>query len=121
MPTNDMFQSAVRPDGDLAGVFEYDEDTGYFYLYETKGNEGRKIVSAIQVIVGSPDFEEGDVTILWDVSEVMVGLFIKGQLWAVFDAKTREKYGGNYVANMKPLIPERVTRAFELIKRPATH
>jgi hypothetical protein len=42
MSANEMFESASRANGDLAGVFEYDGETGYFYLYETKETRGKK-------------------------------------------------------------------------------
>jgi len=53
-----MFDSAAQSGGNLAGVFEYDGDTGYFYLYRTKGEEGRKVVVAIWILNGTPDFSE---------------------------------------------------------------
>jgi hypothetical protein len=71
------------------------------------------VVAAIQVITGSPDFQEKDISILWDGSERMVGLFIRGRLWATFDGKTQAKYGGNYRANTQPSIPAEIVHAFE--------
>jgi hypothetical protein len=47
----DIFDSSVRSDGDLAGVFEYDGQTGYFYLYEVGGNAYNKVVGAYAVDV----------------------------------------------------------------------
>lgn len=37
-----IFESATRSAGDLAGVFEHDDDTGYFYLYDLSRGEGQK-------------------------------------------------------------------------------
>ncbi|WP_286203065.1 hypothetical protein [Rhizobium lusitanum] len=34
-----LFESAVRSSGDLAGVFEFDGDVGYFYLCATEENK----------------------------------------------------------------------------------
>lgn len=113
MSANEMFESAIRTNRDLAGVFEYDGETGYFYLYEAKGDEGQKVIAAIQVVTGSPDFQEEDISILWDNLERTVGLFIRGRLWAAFDGTSRAKYGGNYRANAQPSIPEEVVHAFE--------
>jgi hypothetical protein len=113
MAANEIFESASRPSGDLAGVFEHDGETGYFYLYETKADEGQKIVAAIQVVIGCPDFKQEDVTVQWDVSERMVGLFIRERLWAAFDAELRVKYGGSYRANSQPSIPTEIVRLFE--------
>lgn len=113
MAANEMFVSALRTTGDLAGVFEFDGVAGYFYLYETKGAEGRKVVAAIQVVTGSPDFRQEDVTIRWDASERIVGLFVRQRLWAAFDGDARAKYGGNYRADTQPLIPAEIVHVFE--------
>jgi hypothetical protein len=113
MPANEMFESALRTKRDLAGVFEFDGETGYFYLYETKANEAEKVIAAIRVITGSPDFEEEDISIVWDSLERTVGLFIRARLWAAFDGQTRAEYGGNYRANAQPSIPTNVVQAFE--------
>jgi hypothetical protein len=93
----DTFESAVRSGGDLAGVFEYDGDTGYFYLYSTPHSAaGQKVLGSIYIISGTPDFSEEDLHIRWDRNERRVGLFIRGELWAVFDSEDRSKLGGNY-------------------------
>ena len=112
MAKREMFDSAVRSAGDQAGVFEYDADVGYFYLYEMKNEEGRNVVSAIRVLTGAPDFGEEDTSIRWNATESQVGLFIRGQLWAVFDSTTGAKYGGDYCANAKPLVPLEMAATF---------
>lgn len=113
MSKNEMFESALRTKRDLAGVFEHDGETGYFYLYETKAAEGQKVVGAIHVLTGNTDFQEKDILVQWDALEGLVGLFIRGQLWAAFDGKTHAKYGGNYCANTQPSIPTEVIHAFD--------
>jgi hypothetical protein len=113
MAANEMFESSFRTTGDLAGVFEYDGETGYFYLYETKSAGGQKVAAAIHILTGSPDFREEDVNIHWDSSERIVGLFIKQRLWAAFDEKTRAKYGGNYRADTLPTLPTEIVCAFD--------
>ena len=113
MSPNEMFDSAVSSGGDLAGVFEYDGETGYFYLYKPQHEENRKVVGAIQVLSGPPDFGEKDIVIRWDATESKVGLFIRGRLWAAFDSVTGHKYGGGYRATGKPAIPVEVADAFE--------
>jgi hypothetical protein len=112
MATKEMFDSAVRSAGDQAGVFEYDVDVGYFYLYVMNSKEGQKVVSAIRVLTGTPDFGEEDIAIRWNTTESQVGLFIRGQLWAVFDSRTGDKYGGDYRANAKPLVPLEIIATF---------
>lgn len=114
MAENEMFNSAVRLSGDLAGVFEYDGETGYFYLYKIKRNQGQKVISAIKVLVGTPDFSEGDIAICWNTTESKVGLFIRKQLWAVFDSETGAKYGGNYRINGRAEVPSEIADVFDL-------
>jgi hypothetical protein len=92
---DEMFESVVRPGGELAGVFEYDGDTNYFYLYRT-GEDGDKVLDSIHVLSGRPDFLSTDLDIRWTADETKVGLFIRGELWAVFDSHSRTKHGGNY-------------------------
>jgi hypothetical protein len=113
MPENEICESALRTTGDLAGVFEYDGETGYFYLYLEKVSEGQKVVASIRVLTGNADFQQEDISIDWDTDEKMVGLFIRGQVWAVFEGQSRAKYGGNYKPHSQPLIPEEIVRAFE--------
>jgi hypothetical protein len=102
---DEIFDSAVRPAGDLAGVFEYDGETGYFYLYATGGGAGQRVLDSIHVLSGEPDFAKSDISICWDSEEQKVGLFIKGVLWAAFDCGRRTKYGGSYKPGGKPSLP----------------
>lgn len=114
MTNDEMFASCERSTGDQAGVFEYDGETGYFYLYDTTNEENRKIIDAIRVLTTAPDFDEEDIDIRWDAAEKNVGLFIRRQLWAAFDSKTRAKFGGNYRPGVRPVIPEEISSAFGL-------
>ena len=105
-------KSITRSAGDLAGVFEFDEDTNYFYLYNTSGDAGQKVLAAIHIMSGTPDFDAEDVAIRWDHNETVVGLFIRSKLWAVFDSKTGMKHGGNYQAQAQPNIPSEISSIF---------
>ena len=59
MATDEMFDSVLRSAGDFAGVFEFDGDVGYFYLYDTTQPEKHKILGAIRMFSGeAPDFKE---------------------------------------------------------------
>ena len=108
----EIFDSATRSAGDLAGVFEYDAEVGYFYLYETEAEDGRRILDHISVLSGAPDFDQQDVSIRWNAKEDKVGLFIRSQLWAVLDSAKRSKYGGHYRPGTSPLIPVGVAAEF---------
>ena len=113
MIDDEIFDSLVRSTGDRAGIFEYENGTGYFYLYGTEEREGRKVLAAIQILAGPPDFTQQDIAVRWDPSEKVVGLFINDQLWAVFDLQSGAKYGGNYRSGGQPEIPIEVAEAFE--------
>jgi len=108
----ELFDSRSRSKGDLAGVFEYDGDTGYFYLYETPNGCGQKVVGAIQILSGDPDFEQADINVRWDARETKVGLFIRGQLCAAFDSEGGTKYGGNYHRGVELRMPSEILMAF---------
>ena len=108
-----MFDSSTRSKGDLAGVFEYDGEVGYFYLYECGGDAGQKVAGAIHILSGEADFEQADLTICWNESEKRVGLFIRGQVCAVFDADSGAKYGGNYRRGVQAHMPSEVLKEFK--------
>jgi hypothetical protein len=108
------FDSFVRSAGDLAGVFEYDDGVGYFYLYEVLGQATGKIIKAIRISSGEPDYAESDIAIRWDRRERSVGLFIRGELWAVFDAEMRHSYGGHYSPHKHADVPHEISAGFEI-------
>ena len=106
-----LYVTASRRRGDLAGVFEYDGETGYFYLDQLDDGRGGKVLDALPVVTGPPDFEGEDVDVRWDDAEHHVGLFIRGTLWAAL-ASTRAAHGGSYRPGSQPRLPEHVARAF---------
>ncbi|MFS8067430.1 MAG: DUF2251 domain-containing protein [Byssovorax sp.] len=114
MTTEEMFDSSIRSKRDLAGVFEYDGETGYFYLYECGGDAGQKVAGAILILSGAADFAQTDLVVRWEAGETMVGLLICGQLCAVFDAARGIKCGGNYCRGAQTHMPSEVLRAFGL-------
>jgi hypothetical protein len=105
----EIFVSSVRLKGDLAGIFEYDGETGYFYLYRTKDGGGTKIMDSLHIVSGPLDFEYDDVLIQWDDSETKVALFVNKLMWAVFDCALGQKFGGDYNVGGKPAIPASIT------------
>jgi len=112
--SSDIFDSCVRTAGDLAGVFEYDGETGYFYLYDVNDNATRKILDTIHVLFGKPDFNDTDVSIRWDSTEEKVGLVIHGALWAVFDTGQKRKHGARYKVGTRPSLPSEATVGFDV-------
>ena len=109
----DIFESAVRTAGDLAGVFEFEGEASYFYLMRTNNADGKKIVGAIHVCSGSPDFGEADILIKWDEEENNVGLMIRGILWAAFNWHGA-KFGGDYRRNGTAKISSEIVNYFEI-------
>src|SRR5688572_19291530 len=57
---NEIFDSSLRSSEDWAGVFEFDGNTAYFYLYNEAGEQQEKVAGAIHVLTGVPDFEQQD-------------------------------------------------------------
>ena len=108
----EIFESAIRSAGDIAGVFEFDGEISYFYLYSTGANKGEKVLDSILITTDVPDFKESDVAIKWDAEENKVGLVINGSLWAVFDLDRSKKFGGGYKHGVLPDIPNFVAQAF---------
>ncbi|WP_156940648.1 hypothetical protein [Mesorhizobium sp. LSJC285A00] len=90
----DIFDSAIRRKGDLAGVFEHDDTEGpanataYFYLYEAHDEVVGRIIGAIHIRSGAWAITEADIAVQWDNDERRVGLFVFGTLSAAFDAAT---------------------------------
>lgn len=108
--SSEIFLSAVRSKGDIAGVFEFDGAVSYFYLYDLSNEQG-KILSAIHMQSGVPDFSEAEIDICWNLNEHAVGLYIKGRLWAAFSSKGI-KYGGNYEPGGDPNITAELESSF---------
>lgn len=117
MSTDEIFESSVRSSGDLAGVFEYDGDTAYFYLYKIENESGQKVMSAIQIVFGQSNISQTNVAVRWDASETKVGLFINNQLCAAFDS-SGNKYGGDCRKSMQTQIPPEVFTTLSPLVRP---
>jgi hypothetical protein len=100
----DCFEQALRQAGDLAGVFEYDGETGYFYLYDNR-KKHQKIIDAIHIVTGLFNMKAGEIEIRWDNGEVRVGLFLRGIQWAVFNVESNSKFGGGFSPKGSPQIP----------------
>ncbi len=109
---DEIFESAIRSTGDRAGVFEYDGETGYFYLYDCEAPEGKKVVDAVQVVTGQADFGQEDVAVRWDLEEQKVGLFIRDVLWAVFNVLRGTKCSGRYAPRSLPSLPSEEKSGF---------
>lgn len=110
----EMWLALPRAAGDYAGVFEHDGRVGYFYLYEVNGPEGRKVRCALRVVGDDQGLHDGEVGLLWDGEERMVGVMIRGQLCAAFDSSTGEKFGGEFAPSGSGTgLPQWVREAFD--------
>ncbi len=110
MTEEEIFESAVRSRGDLAGVFEYDGETSYFYLFKT--GQKQEIIDSVHVASTRPDFTSSDVEIRWTQNGEKVGLMIRGELWAVFDTERGTKHGGNYRSGRRPNLEPGTSEGF---------
>src|ERR1041385_611461 len=102
MPKRELFESATSHDGHFAGVFEDAGSVAYFYLCQLADGADGRILDHIHMYTGNVGLRESDVNIRWDGKGEKVGLFIRGELWALFDCATREKSGGDFVAGAIP-------------------
>src|SRR5690242_10453398 len=106
-----LFESCARPERDFAGVFEYDGETGYFYLCDLTRKEGQTIMGAIHITSAEPDFVQSDVKVIWNRSHTHVGVMLRGRLWAVFSV-AGERFGGDYALGTQPVLPGDVESGF---------
>jgi hypothetical protein len=108
---NAIFESAVRTSGDLAGIFEYDEEGGYFYLFDLTKNNGSQARGVIFVAPKNIDFQPLDVSVKWNEAQDIVGLYVHHDLWAAFDQQGR-KYGGIDDTRKAPSVPAAIIEQF---------
>ncbi|MES1180065.1 MAG: hypothetical protein ABUL43_02600 [Hyphomicrobium sp.] len=108
---NEIFESSVRSIGDLAGVFEYDGDNAYFFLFDLTKGKGRQASAVICVNSEKTDYCAADISIKWNRTEEIVGLYVHGTLAAAFDHQGR-RFGGDYGAQKAPTIPDQVIAQF---------
>ncbi len=86
--SKDVLVAEEREPGGLAGVFEYDGETPYFYLYNRARPSGKQIVAASHIKSGTWDLREEDVEIRWSDHGYEVQLFVRAQIRAAFDIRT---------------------------------
>ena len=112
MVKQEIFKSAMRSAGDIFGVFDYDGDTGYFYLHNSSLDQNRRVIAALRVLTGPADFADEDVEIQWTADETQVGLLIRRRLCAVIDCATKATYGGESDADQVFPIPPQIAALF---------
>lgn len=108
----DCFESQSRRLGDLAGVFECDDDTAYFYLYAIDKNDGGVIIDHICIASAPIALEQASVSIRWDAREEKVALLFGRNIRAVFDTTNGKKYGVVGSADASQVLPCEATDGF---------
>ena len=111
---DEIFESSIRSENDFAGVFEFDGEVSYFYLYQLDSENGNKVVGSIRVSVGPPYFNNEDIELKWSPDEKMVALYIANLLVCVFDCESRNKYGGDYKNGSSSTVPESIANYFSI-------
>ena len=112
MESIEIFACNARQSGDLAGVFEYTDDAGYFYLYSTDCKGEDKVVDAIFIVSGKIDFSEDEINVVWSKDELMVALFIREKIYAVFDVGSKICYCEKF-SKKHSHIPDQIKNSFD--------
>ncbi|UPG93780.1 DUF2251 domain-containing protein [Luteibacter aegosomatissinici] len=99
MATNDIFEYRANSDGSLAGVYEHDDDAGYFYLYDLRRHEGQRIIGAVRVFVGPFRYDRHDLAIRWSGDERVVELIVNGMIRAAFDVSGQQEAAPSIPSN----------------------
>lgn len=107
----EIFDSSICADGKLAGVYEQDAESGYFYLYDLEQPEGRKIIKAIRIHSGNSSITGDAVQIAWNDSNNTVGLFIGNKLRAAF-SRYGEQWRNDSLEDPIRIAPPWVLEAF---------
>ncbi|RWE30939.1 MAG: DUF2251 domain-containing protein [Mesorhizobium sp.] len=89
----DVYESAVDASGRYAAAFERDDETAYFYLLDLARDEGKQIVEAFSTYTVTTMPADAPVLLQWDSGGDAVGLFIAGDLIAVFELGSYGKKG----------------------------
>lgn len=104
----DRFVSCARSAGDLAGVFEHDGETEYFYLYALEARDAEPIRGAIHVCSAPADFAESEVAVRWHPNGQLAsrGEYLDGERirdWEFYaeDGSRIESLSGRYERGLR--------------------
>ena len=93
---DDIFITSTRTNGDYSGVFEYDGETSYFYLYSLGNPDGEKIVGAIGLPYEITMDSMPDLSVRWNKQETKVGVFLRDNLLGLFNLDLHPEIRGNF-------------------------
>lgn len=89
----DIYESAVEPTGRFGAVFERDEATAFFYLLDMDKEVGSRIVCALDVHSVNHMRPDIPVDVRWSEVAAVAGLFVAGDLTALFDVRSGDIAG----------------------------
>lgn len=89
----DVYESAVDAAGRYAAAFERNDETAYFYLLDLTRDEGRQIVEGFSTYTVTTMIADAPVSIQWNGGGEVAGLFVAGELVAVFALRSHGKKG----------------------------
>ena len=89
----DVYESAVEASGHFGVVFERDDETAYFYLFDLRQADSVKIASAFNTNHLTELAAETPIAVRWSFSGTLAGLFVRSNLLAVFDLDSASREG----------------------------
>lgn len=87
-------------------MFEHDGRVAYFYRYDRSAEGEERITGSVHVFFDPAIVRERDVSVRWNAAETAVGLFLRGELRAVF-TEDRE-----YAGDAGAAIPAAIVASF---------
>lgn len=89
----DVYESAVDPAGGYAAAFERDNEAAYFYLLDLTRDEAGQIIEAFSAHTVTTMPADAPVSVQWNSGGEVVGLFVAGDLIAVFELRNHGTKG----------------------------
>ena len=106
-----IYKSSLGPEG-VGAFFEEEEGVGWFYLFDDRREETKKIVTALKICSRGHGLKGKDLKLVWDKTGIKVGLQIRGEVWAVFDTRTLKSHSSRYTPDGEPGLPPRAVKGF---------
>jgi hypothetical protein len=101
----EIFESSTRNAGDYAGVFERDNETSYFYLFNLNGRPNKKILGAIQIKHDIFEKTNSHAGVKWNRAQTKVALIFDGNAIAMFSVPNGKSYGSVFTPVLLAPIP----------------
>jgi hypothetical protein len=85
---NEIYDSSIRPCGDIAGVFEFDGVVSYFYICNVNSSGDPTIRNSVLVDVDRRQISTSQIKIVWASDYTIVGLKILSEYYEAFECET---------------------------------